>query len=168
MFENTGLWCWFFFIIIQNLPFITYPGAIDCLGNLSELYCSSELDSEYFHRLFQICHNIQYLDIFIESDISSGFTDLISVQQNLKHLTISFYNYLIDENLIEITSLLTKIPKNLIGLNINGMGCCEGHIIPLSFLNEFKSLQKFNIFLEHEDFFKYSRKLRHIITRGQI
>ncbi len=32
------------------------------------------------------------------------------------------------------------------------MGCCEGHI-PLSFLNEFKNLQKLNIFLEHDDFF---------------
>ncbi len=30
--------------------------------------------------VFQVCHNIQYLDICIESDISNEFTDLISVQ----------------------------------------------------------------------------------------
>jgi len=44
-------------------PFTTYPGSIDCLRNLSELICNQNMNSEFFHQLSQICHNIQSLDI---------------------------------------------------------------------------------------------------------
>ena len=43
---------------IQNIPFTTYPGAIDCLRNLSELKCDSIIHSEFFTQLSKIYHNI--------------------------------------------------------------------------------------------------------------
>ncbi len=46
-----------------NIPFITYPGAIDCLRNLSELNIDSTLEW-FYHQLSQICHNIQSLTIY--------------------------------------------------------------------------------------------------------
>src|SRR6266498_3544595 len=67
------------------LPFTTYPGAMDCLRNLSEFKCNSDdLSSEFFYQLSQICHNIQSLTITFEKVISNGLADLISVQRNLK------------------------------------------------------------------------------------
>ena len=67
-------------IDIPNITFISYPGARDCLKNLSKLNCRSDIYPGFFNQLFQLCHNIQYLDIIFENDISYGLTDLISVQ----------------------------------------------------------------------------------------
>ncbi len=33
---------------IQNIPFLPYPGAMDCLRNLSELTCHAQMYSEFF------------------------------------------------------------------------------------------------------------------------
>ena len=41
----------------------SYPGARDCLKDLSELYCYSDICPEFFYQLSQICHNISLLDI---------------------------------------------------------------------------------------------------------
>src|SRR6266498_2550243 len=73
---------------IPNINFINYPGAIDCLKNLSRLNCGSDIYSEFFYQLSQVCHNIQSLKITFRRDISDGLADLISVQQNLKYLSI--------------------------------------------------------------------------------
>src|SRR6266498_816834 len=100
----------FYSIYIYNTPFITYPGAIDCLKNLSKLYCCSKLNSELFYQLSQICQHIQLLHITVNDVIFNGLTDLISVQQNLKYLNI--FNT-VCKNLTEIISSLTKLPNNL-------------------------------------------------------
>ena len=63
----------------QNLAF---PVTSDCLKNLSELYCNSDVDPEFFYQLSQICRNIQSLNIEFKKVISNGLADLISVQQN--------------------------------------------------------------------------------------
>jgi len=113
---------------IQNIPFTTYPGAIDCLSNLSELTCYSDLTSEFFYLLSQTCHNIQSLSIFlvVERGISNGLPDFISIQQDLKYLRIcndhnredfmgiiSTYLHMCNdygcENLTEIISSLAKL-----------------------------------------------------------
>src|SRR6266498_4084376 len=47
-----------FYRDIFNIPFTTYPGATDCLRNLSELRCNSNISSEFFYQLSQTCHNI--------------------------------------------------------------------------------------------------------------
>src|SRR5436190_2236261 len=75
------------------VTFTTYPGAEDCLKNLSKLSCYSNNCPEFFYQLSQICHNIQTLYIEFRDVVSNGLTDLISVQKNLKHLDLSQYIY---------------------------------------------------------------------------
>src|SRR6266498_4063198 len=74
---------------ISNVPFITYPGAIYCLRNLSELNCDSNIPSEFLNQLSRTCHNIRSLDVVVLDVLSDGLTDLISVQKNLKDLSIT-------------------------------------------------------------------------------
>jgi hypothetical protein len=45
----------------SNISFINFPGARDCLAALSELCCSTNVHSEFFHNLSEICHNLQSL-----------------------------------------------------------------------------------------------------------
>src|SRR6266542_4888605 len=73
---------------VQNIPFTYFPGAKDCLTDLSLFICNSDIYSEFFYQLSQICHNIQSLSISFNRIISDGLTDLISAQQNLKYLNI--------------------------------------------------------------------------------
>src|SRR5207244_2738785 len=62
------------FFQFQNVTFTLYPGAKDCLINLSELCCYSRNSSEFFYNLSQICHNIQSLTIeFISRIISKVY-----------------------------------------------------------------------------------------------
>ncbi len=121
--KRRGLWS------NLDIPFTTYPGAIDCLKNLSELTCNSDIDPEIFHQLPQLCHNMQSLNIHFEHFISNanGLSELISVQQNLKNLSIyqTFYN---EKNLTGIISTLTTLSNVLIKLDIKEN---IGHIIIL-------------------------------------
>src|ERR1051325_4210937 len=92
-----------------NVPNLTsFPGAKDCLKNLSELHCESDIYPEFFYQLSQICHNLQLLSITFDNVISNGLADLISVQKNLKRLEIIlgyyYYGDLAD-------ALLTKLPN---------------------------------------------------------
>src|SRR5581483_6716231 len=69
-----------------------YLGAKNCLKNLSELYCGSNSYSEIIiYQLSQICHNLLSLSIEFENENSNRFIDLISVQKNLRYLTIYAY-----------------------------------------------------------------------------
>src|SRR5436190_17182073 len=62
-----------------NFPkFTSFPGAKDCLKNLSELCCNSDICPEFFYQLSQICHNLQSLSIMFLKVISNGLADLIS------------------------------------------------------------------------------------------
>ena len=72
---------------IKNIPkFTSFPGANECLKNLSELHCYSNNNPELLYQLSQICHNIRSLKINLHKVTSNGIADLISVQQNLKYL----------------------------------------------------------------------------------
>jgi hypothetical protein len=72
--------------------FASYPGARECLNDLSEFRFSSNIDSELFFRLSQVCYNIQSLAIeFENSVISNGLAELISAQNNLKYISIVLY-----------------------------------------------------------------------------
>src|SRR6266498_3094846 len=135
---------------IRNLPFTTYPGAIDCLRNLSELNCFSDLSSRFFYRLSRICHNIQSLKVTIRNVISNGLEYLISVQQNLNHLTI--FNF-VCKNSTGIISSLEKFPDNLIKFDFDAGRSSEP--IPLSFLVKFTNLQELVLsYFYHVEFFK--------------
>src|SRR5688572_6903829 len=76
----------------SNLPFTTYPKATECLRDLSELTCRSNIYPEFFCQMSQICHNLQSLCVTLEEIVSDGLADLISNQQNLKYLSISNYS----------------------------------------------------------------------------
>src|SRR5581483_547924 len=59
-------------------------GARDCLTNLSQLSCYSNIKPEFFYQLSQICHNIKILNIKYLCYISDGLKELISSQHSLK------------------------------------------------------------------------------------
>jgi hypothetical protein len=88
-----------------NIPnFTSFPGAKDCLKNLSELYCDSDIYPELFYQLSQICHNLQLLNIKFDNFISNGLADLISAQKNLKRSEIMLDYY--DRDLADVVTLL--------------------------------------------------------------
>ena len=102
---------------IKNIPkFTSFPGANECLKNLSELHCYSNNNPELLYQLSQICRNIRSLKINLHKVTSNGIADLISVQQNLKYL-------------VSLRTSLTNLPNTLIKLDLY-----EYHAIPLLFI----------------------------------
>ncbi|RIA81110.1 hypothetical protein C1645_837525 [Glomus cerebriforme] len=119
-----------------NIAFAFYPGAEDCLKNLSELSYDSDISTELFFQLSQICHNILSLNINYRNHISKELTDLISVQENLKYLSI---NQFTDESLKQIITSI-KNPNNLSKLSIYGEEQPS-----LLFITKFTNLQELDL-----------------------
>ncbi|GBC15328.2 hypothetical protein GLOIN_2v1876960 [Rhizophagus irregularis DAOM 181602=DAOM 197198] len=84
-----------------NISFPYFPGARD----LSELCCSSDLPSDFFNQLSQICHNLQSISIDFRSIVNSSVKDLISSQNNLKDLNLSAFD---DGSWTDIIPAITK------------------------------------------------------------
>jgi len=139
------------------VPFITYPGAVDCLRNLSELNCSSStfVYPEFFSQMSQICHNIRSLKIRCNKNVSEGLLDLISVQQNLKYLGI-FRNYYCKGYEGMILSI-EKLPNTLTKLEIDE----HRRDLPLSFIAKFTNLQELVLSI-NENSFEWFEKLQHV------
>src|SRR5581483_1354464 len=55
-----------------NTTLTIYPEAKNWLKDLSELECSSDINSEFFYQLSQICCNLQILNIRFGGSISNG------------------------------------------------------------------------------------------------
>ncbi|CAG8634298.1 8598_t:CDS:1 [Funneliformis caledonium] len=122
----------------------THPGSVECLRNLSEFTCSSNISSEFFHQLSRICHNLQSLKITFEKSISNGLTDLITVQKNLRHFDVLKKYF--DEDL-DLTRSLTKLPNTLTKLHIDGC------YLPLStIIRKLTNLQELVLSCDNEDF----------------
>ncbi|RIA92186.1 hypothetical protein C1645_820979 [Glomus cerebriforme] len=156
--------------------FINFPGAKDCLKNLSEIRCNSNIHSEFFYQLSQICHNIQSLTIEFGITISDGLKDLISSQNSLRSL--SFMRYDVDgdddydddvynddddwddyddyKHYTKIVSSLTKHSSTLTTLHLRGT-------VPLSFISKFTNLKELVISFEYETFFITFKKIQYII-----
>ncbi|RIA87716.1 hypothetical protein C1645_827388 [Glomus cerebriforme] len=134
--------------------FYSYPEAKDCLKNLSKLTCSSNISSEFFYQLSQICHNISSLDLSVEKVISNGLTDLISVQKNLKYLNINHYT---NGDLKDIISSLANPNK------INKLVLYTLQHTLLSFITKFTDLQELGLFLNYYRCFKDFEKLQYAI-----
>jgi hypothetical protein len=83
-----------------------YPEVKDFLVNLSELRSSSEIYSEFFYKVSQICNNINALSIIFEKSISNGLANLVSSQKNLKYLKLVQTSDIL--NWSEIMPALTK------------------------------------------------------------
>ena len=147
----------YFYPPLLNISSFTFPVIGDCLKNLSVLDCRSDICPEFFRQLSQTsCHNIQLLAIEFVKVISNGLADLISVQQNLKHLHIIHYNC--EHLTVDIINSLAKLPNTLIKLEIYG----EKLYIPLSFISNLTRLQ--TMILSHDCWYPFDDfvKLQHV------
>ncbi|PKC63261.1 hypothetical protein RhiirA1_464017 [Rhizophagus irregularis] len=140
-----------------NITFTSYIGARDCLKDLSELYCYSNICPQFFYQLSEICHNIQLFDITFKNVISNGLTDLISVQQNLKNLQI-FQSYDCNDLTTDIITSFKKISNTVIILYIYG----GEHYIPLSFISKFINLQEIIFTFYNNEPFEDFNELQYI------
>jgi hypothetical protein len=85
------------------------PETKVCLiTNLTELWCRSNICSNFFYQLSQICNNIQSLIINSLILFQNGLTDLITSQNNLKSVTFESSFYENDDKVKFIISSLTK------------------------------------------------------------
>jgi len=135
---------------LSNVPFITYPGAIHSLRNLSKLKCNSDIGSEFFFQLSQICHHIQTLDITVKDLASNGLSDLLSVQRNLKSLRLfslsdcKNFRELFTFSLRKFSNTLIKLTINLIPVPLSSFNFTILQELVLSFNNDaetFKNIQ---------------------------
>jgi hypothetical protein len=114
--------------------FPCFPG----MKNLLELHCYSNIPSDFFHQLSQTCHNLQTISITFDNDyVTNELKELISLQNNLKILTLRVYNNNTLANIMPSlknhSNMLTKLH-----LYIN----CEDDNVPLSFVSLFINLQE--------------------------
>ncbi|GES74632.1 hypothetical protein GLOIN_2v1876445 [Rhizophagus clarus] len=137
-----------------NMPNLALnPGSKDCLKNLSELRCYSNISSETFYQLSRICQNISLLNISHGSPfIPDGLADLISNQKNLKHFILG--QYIKNAN---TSSLIKKLPSTLIKLNL-----CDFNYISLSFIAELSNLQELRFSFEYKEDFIDFEKLSYV------
>ncbi|CAI2163524.1 15598_t:CDS:1 [Funneliformis geosporum] len=135
---------------VQNILFTYFPGAKGCLANLSIFSCDSNICSEFFYQLSQICHNIQALTITFENVISNGLADLISLQKNLQHVTL-IAAYGGENDWTEIITSLAKFP--LTKLKMFGYDA----YMPLSFLSTFTHLQEIILSFDDTDILDFNK-----------
>ena len=111
------------------------PGARDCLMDLSELDCNSNVHSEFFYQLSKTCHNIQSLNIRFRNTVSDGLKHLISSQNNLKKLSLTqpFGEIRLDWN--EILTPLTNHSNTITKLILKNYR-------PLSLIANFTNLEE--------------------------
>jgi hypothetical protein len=125
------------------IEFIYSPGFKICLKNLVILKCCSNICSEFFYQLSQICHNIQSLIItFVYFNVSDGLTDLISLQNNLKSLKLTDCN---KYTIRKITPSLAKSSLTITKLEI------DTNNVSLSFISMFINLQELILDLDPEN-----------------
>ncbi|RIA99297.1 hypothetical protein C1645_811528 [Glomus cerebriforme] len=140
-----------------NISFIYFPGAKDRLINLSELNCDSNIHSEFFYQLSQLCHNLQSITIRFENFISVGLSDLIISQNNLKNLKlIQLYN-----NIINWSDIIPSLKK--INTLTNLIFCGKDNSVPMSFISSYSNLQLLNLTFFNESAFKDFKNLQNII-----
>ncbi|GBB84232.1 hypothetical protein RclHR1_10860002 [Rhizophagus clarus] len=149
-----------FFSPYSNITFTLYPGAQNCLKNLSELRCNSNVSTELFYQLSQICYNIQIFSIEFRRTISSGLADLISVQRNLKcfYMTL-YYDVTADSLTNTIPSLLSKLPNNLMKLDLYG----AYHSLSLSFIYNLLDLQELHLTFSFDECIGDFKELQYVI-----
>ena len=87
------------------------------------------IHSEFFYKLSQICHNLQSLTIEFRSYVSNELIELISSQNNLKNLKLSFHD---GNDWADILPVIVKHTKTLTKLQL-GWGFGNGNL-SLSFL----------------------------------
>jgi hypothetical protein len=118
-----------------NFSFNCFPG----LKDLSELYCGSNISSDFFYQLCQVCHNLQSISISIkDSNISNEIKELITLQNNLKNIALTAFN----ESWVDIIPALTKHSDSITKLHLYS----DNSNLPLSFIDLFSNLQEIVFF----------------------
>jgi hypothetical protein len=160
IFSLKKLGCYNYYNYQINFSSNYFPGAKD----LSELCCKSDLSSDFFYRLSQVCHNLQSISIDFINGATNELKELISLQNNLKNITLSAFD---GESWADIIPALTKYPDSITKLCLYS----DSDNLPLSFIGLFPNLQEiilsfpnsFRIF-NYDDFtksFTDFRKLQH-------
>ncbi|GES88004.1 hypothetical protein GLOIN_2v1876445 [Rhizophagus clarus] len=134
-----------------NFSIAYFPGARD----LIELRCSSNLPSNFFHQLSQMCHNLQSVTIDFRNNVSEELKELISLQNNLKNLTLSAFDYVSWTNIIPT---LTKHSHTVTKLRLYSYN--DNNLI--SFVSLFTNLQEFILSFNEETNFEDFKKLQHV------
>ncbi|RIA84331.1 hypothetical protein C1645_879991 [Glomus cerebriforme] len=142
----------FYNTIPNNISFPYFPNY---LVDLLELRCSSNINSEFFYYLSQICHNLQSITIeFRDFTVSNELKELISSQRNLKNLNLFIYE---ENDWTNIIPALIKHSNTLTKLHLYG----NNDSLSLSFVSLFSNLQefKFSFLFTNENF----KELQHVI-----
>ncbi|PKC57045.1 hypothetical protein RhiirA1_473104 [Rhizophagus irregularis] len=148
--KKLNYYCNQYTINLINFSFTYFPGAKD----LSELYCSSNLPSNFFHQLSQICHNLQSISIDFHYDVSNGLKELIFLQNNLKDLTLSAFDYVSWENIIPA---ITKHSQTITKLRLY-----SDNELPFSFVGSFSNLQEFIFSFSDGSSFEDFKELQYV------
>jgi len=154
-------------LTIRNIPNVTptiYLRTGDCLKHLSKLSCRSDIYSQFFYQLSKICQNIQSLKIHFIGNIPNELTDLISAQKNLKYLDVSQIGCEDEgDDLAYMIPSLTKHSNTLIKLVLSNL-----NHVPLSFIAEFKNLQKIDLLLSNKNGFEDFKELQYYVNFPQL
>uniref|UniRef100_U9SUA1 Uncharacterized protein n=1 Tax=Rhizophagus irregularis (strain DAOM 181602 / DAOM 197198 / MUCL 43194) TaxID=747089 RepID=U9SUA1_RHIID len=152
-----------------NLSFLRYPGAKGCLTNLSKLSCNSNVKSAFFYKLSQICCNIQSLTIEFNGTISSDLKNLISSQNNLKHLSLSRTRTHSTADWADIIPSLAKHSNSLIRLKVHWRKYNYWNKTEqLSFITTFTNLQELILSFHHKDCFAgLNKSLKTVLNNCQ-
>ncbi|CAI2179068.1 4359_t:CDS:1 [Funneliformis geosporum] len=120
---------------VQYMPFSYFPGAKDCLKDLTEFRCDSNIYPEFCFQISQICHNIQSLTIEFKNNVSDGLKDLITFQVDLEYLNLIAFD---DKDWKDIIPALTKHHNRLTKLHIH----TDKENVTFSFIALFENLQE--------------------------
>ncbi|GBB85065.1 hypothetical protein RclHR1_11640003 [Rhizophagus clarus] len=116
-----------------NFSFPYFPG----LRDLSELYCSTILPSNFYYQLSQICCNLHTLSIIFDGYATPNeLKELISLQNNLKVLILSAYD---NASWKDIIPALKNNSNTITKLRLYG----NKSNLPFSFVGLFYNLQEF-------------------------
>ncbi|CAB4399826.1 unnamed protein product [Rhizophagus irregularis] len=133
----------------RNISFPHFPGARD----LSELCCSSDLSSDFFYQLSQICHNLQSISIKFYDSITNELNELISSQNNLKNLYLSAS----DGSWADIIPTITKHSHTITKLKLY----IDVSNSSYSFVSSFPNLQEL-IISSFDGVFEDFKKLQYV------
>ncbi|CAG8657768.1 13131_t:CDS:1, partial [Funneliformis mosseae] len=123
--------------LAPNIQFTLFPGAKDCLTNLTVFSCYSDICPEFFYQLASICQRIRSLTINFRNNISDGLKELISFQKNLKYLKLSA-GKCGEKGWTDIIPAITKHRDTLTSLQIDAFRV----EMPLSIVTVFTNLQE--------------------------
>jgi len=127
------------------------------MKHLSELRCSSNLPTDFFCQLSQICHNLRSISIRFDGDhVSKGLKELISLQNNLKNLTLTARD---EGSWTNIIPALTKRSNTVTKLHLyydSYKNVIHSYNLPVSFVSLFLNLQEiiFSFTYQHSLDFK--------------